>query len=266
MSGPADIHRDLRSDLDLALAIADAADAVSLPFYERRTFTLSHKSDHSEVTEADRDTESTIVGRLRIERPDDGVFGEEHGHAGRQDSEFTWVVDPIDGTSNFVRGVPVWATLIALVHHELGPVVGVVSAPAMNRRWWAARGLGSFALGRRISVSDVSSIADSQLSVTFNSGWDRLGLTPRLVQLQQSAHRTRGYGDFWQHMLVAEGAVDIAVDAVGLAPYDNAAVQIVVDEAGGRHTDRFGRRDYRADTAVSTNGRLHHEVITILGA
>lgn len=260
------LDRDLAGDLELALRIADAADAVTMHFYERRSFTLSRKADLTEVTEADRDTETAIVELLAEHRPLDAVYGEEHGRSGHVSAEFTWVVDPIDGTSNFVRGVPVWATLIALVHRDLGPVVGVVSAPAMQRRWWAARGHGSFVLGHPIRVSDVPSIGESQISVTFNAGWDRLGLTSRLVSLQQSAYRARGYGDFWQHMLVAEGAVDIAIDAVGLAPYDNAAVQIVVDEAGGRHTDRFGRRDYEADTAISTNGRMHEEVIAILGA
>ena len=258
--------RDLSADLQLALLIADAADAVTMPFYEKRSFTLSRKADLTEVTEADRDAESTIVALLAEYRPDDAVYGEEHGRAGNHAAEFTWVIDPIDGTSNFVRGVPVWATLVALVHRDLGPVVGVVSAPAMQRRWWAARDQGAFVLGHPIRVSEIPSVAQSQVSVTFNGGWDRLGLTERLVSLQQSAYRARGYGDFWQHMLVAEGAVDIAIDAVGLAPYDNAAVQIVVDEAGGRHTDRFGRRNYEADTAISTNGRMHDEVISILGS
>jgi histidinol-phosphatase len=151
----------------------------------------------------------------------------------------------------------VWASLIALTHAELGPVVGVVSAPAMGTRWWAARGLGSFADGRRIHVSDVADIAEAQVCVTFAKGWDDLGLTGELVKIQQAAYRARGFGDFWQHMLVAEGAVDLAIDAVGLQEYDLAAVMVVVEEAGGTFTDRHGARTFSSDTAISSNGRLH---------
>ena len=127
----------------------------------------------------------------------------------------------------------------------------------MGRRWWAARGLGAFANGRRCQVSTVAALAEAQVSVTFASGWDALGVTPQLVQLQQDAYRARGFGDFWQHMLVAEGAVDIAIDAVGLMPYDNAAVKIVVEEAGGTYTDRNNVVTFESDTAVSSNGLLH---------
>jgi len=257
---------DLGAELDLAIRVADAADAVSLPYFVERSFTLSQKDDSSEVTEADRNTESTITSMLLEERPGHGIYGEEHGISGDTDSTWTWTIDPIDGTSNFVRGVPVWATLIALVHHDRGPVLGVVSAPAMARRWWGGIGLGAFANGRPIRVSEVDAVNAAQVSVTFNRGWDEAGHTANLVRLQQTAYRARGYGDFWQHMLVAEGAVDIAVDAIGLAPYDNAAVQAVVEAAGGTHTDRFGHRDYRSNSAISTNGRLHSSVIGILGA
>lgn len=256
----------LQDELALAIRAADAADAISLPYFEKRTFTLSRKADASEVTEADRNTESTITELLAAERPSHAIFGEEHGTAGDESSEWTWVIDPIDGTSNFVRGVPVWATLVSLVHKDRGPVLGVVSAPAMGRRWWGGVGLGAFANGRPVRVSEIDQVSEAQVSVTFNKGWDVAGRTGDLVRLQQSAYRARGYGDFWQHMLVAEGAVDIAVDAIGLAPYDNAAVQAVVEAAGGVHTDRFGRRDYTSDSAVSSNGRLHSAVVGILGA
>ncbi|MGH9134167.1 MAG: inositol monophosphatase family protein, partial [Ilumatobacteraceae bacterium] len=185
----------------------------------------------------------------------------EHGLRGDTDSPWRWIVDPIDGTSGFVRGIPVWATLIALSHRELGVVVGVVSAPALGRRWWAARDLGAFADGRRCRVSDVSDIAEAQVCVTFNDGWDRLGLTDRLVRLQQRCRRARGFGDFWQHMLVAEGAVDVAIDAVGVAIYDIAAVRVIVEEAGGTFTDRVGEATHEHDTAISSNGVLHDEVI-----
>lgn len=257
---------DLSNELALAMEAADEADQVSLPFFDQRSFTLSHKADLSEVTEADRNTETAIVSLIRNQRPTHAVFGEEHGTVGDAASEWTWVIDPIDGTSNFVRGVPVWATLIALVHKIDGPVLGVVSAPSLRRRWWGMRDLGAFVNGRPIRVSNIDSISDAQSSITFNKGWDEAGHTANLVRLQQSSYRSRGYGDFWQHMLVAEGAVDIAVDAIGLAPYDNAAVQAVVEAAGGMHTDRFGNRDYTQNSAISTNGRLHDLVVGILGA
>jgi len=251
---------DLQPELDLALRLADLADAITLPRYTNRSFNLDWKANRTEVTEADREAETAITDVLTSERPQHGVFGEEHGLLGNADSPWRWVIDPIDGTSNFVRGIPVWASLIALTHIDLGPVVGVVSAPAMGRRWWAARGFGAFADGRRCNVSAVAALDEAQVSVTFNQGWDDLGLTPELVSLQQRAYRARGFGDFWQHMLVAEGAVDLAIDAVGLAPYDIAAVMVVVEEAGGTITDRHGERTYLHDTAISSNGLLHQHI------
>ena len=255
---------DLSRELSLGLALADLADAITLPAFEARAFSVSRKADKSEVTEIDRGPDGGIVDRLVGGRPDHAVFGEEHGTRGSSASPWRWVIDPIDGTSNFVRGVPVWATLIALTHVERGPVVGVVSAPALGRRWWSSTDDGAFANGHPIRVADTSRIADAQVSITFNAGWDRLGLTSRLVELQQQSYRARGYGDFWQHMLVAEGAIDVAIDAIGLAPYDIAAVQAVVEAAGGRLTDRTGVRTFESDSAVSSNGRLHDEVIARL--
>jgi histidinol-phosphatase len=252
---------DLAPELALALEAADLADGLTLPRYERRSFTLDWKANRTEVTEADRETEAAVAEHLRHARPHHAVFGEEHGSAGPSASPWRWLIDPIDGTSNFVRGIPVWASLIALTHAEHGAVVGVVSAPSLGRRWWAARGLGAHADGHRITVSAVSALADAQVCVTFNHGWDELGLTPALVRLQQDAYRARGFGDFWQHMLVAEGAVDVAVDAIGLAPYDLAAVQVIVEEAGGTFTDRRGEPTYQHDSAVSSNGLLHAEVL-----
>src|SRR5258706_642054 len=252
--------RDLEDDLALALELAEAADRITLPFFERRSFDLEWKANHTEVTEADRQTESAISAMVATERPDDGLFGEEHGLVGNSSSDWRWVIDPIDGTSNFVRGIPVWATLIALTHAQFGPVVGVVSAPALQRRWWAARGSGAFADGRRCRVSGVAALDEAQVCVTYSSGWDEAGLTNKLVRLQQQAYRARGFGDFWQHMLVAEGAIDLAIDAIGLAPYDLAAVMVVVEEAGGTFTDRHGERTYLNDSAVSSNGLLHHHI------
>lgn len=252
------------TDLDVALALADAADAFTLPRFEAADFTLGWKDDRTEVTEADRGAEQLLAELAGRHRPDHAFFGEEHGLQGSADAPWRWVVDPIDGTSGFVRGIPVWATLIALTHAELGVTVGVVSAPALGRRWWAAAGAGAFANGRRSRVSDVGSIAEAQVSVTFNDGWDELGLTPALAALLQRSRRARGFGDFWQHCLVAEGAVDVAIDAVGVKPYDTAAVRLIVEEAGGTFTDRFGAATHESDTAISSNGRLHAEVIAAL--
>jgi histidinol-phosphatase len=248
---------DAFSELQFAIQLADLADSITLPYATNRSFSLDWKANRTEVTEADRNTETAISDVVVQQRPTHCFFGEEHGLVGDPSSPWRWIVDPIDGTSNFVRGIPVWATLVALTHAEHGALVGVVSAPAMGRRWWAARELGAFADGRRIHVSDVSDIGEAQVSVTFAKGWDDLGLTGELVRLQQAAYRARGFGDFWQHMLVAEGAVDLAVDAIGLQEYDLAAVMVVVEEAGGTFTDRHGVRTYASDSAVSSNGHLH---------
>src|SRR5262249_45271353 len=149
----------------------------------------------------DRDTEALLRAAVAERYPHHGFFGEEAGVSGDLAAPWRWIVDPVDGTSNFVRGVPVWATLVSLTHSERGAVVGVVSAPAMNRRWWAAQGCGAFVNGQPMHVSSIDTIEDAQVCVTFSLGWDALGLTPRLVALQQAAYRARGFGDFWQHML-----------------------------------------------------------------
>jgi histidinol-phosphatase len=255
---------DLQRELDLALELADLADAFTLPRFERRDFTLGWKDDRTEVTEADRGTESLLAERILAARPSHALFGEEHGIQGAGGSEWCWVIDPIDGTASFVRGIPVWATLIALAHREHGAVVGVVSAPALGRRWWGAHGLGSFAGGRRCQVSDIADLSEAQVCVTFSPGWEDLGLIQQLVKLLSSARRARGFGDFWQHCLVAEGAVDVAIDAVGLKPYDLAAVKVIVEEAGGTFTDRNGVATHAHDTAISSNGLLHAAVLETL--
>jgi histidinol-phosphatase len=248
-------------DLEFALSLADAADEFTLPRFEAADFTLGWKDDRTEVTEADRGAESLLARRVLAERPDHGFFGEEHGLQGAGGSPWRWIVDPIDGTSGFVRGIPVWATLIALTHVDAGVTVGVVSAPALRRRWWASKGEGAFADGRRCQVSDVADLTDAQVNVTFSSGWDRAGKTPALVALLQSARRARGFGDFWQHCMVAEGALDVAIDAIGVATYDIAAVRLIVEEAGGTFTDRHGEATHEHDSAISTNGVLHDEIL-----
>ncbi len=252
---------DLDAELAFGLELADIADAITLPIYEKREFVVDRKPDRSEVTIADHDAESALRDAVHSRFPNHGFFGEEAGVSGDVSSPWRWIVDPVDGTSNFVRGVPVWATLVALTHRDQGPVMGVVSAPAMHRRWWAGLGSGAFVNGRPMRVSTINQLSDAQVSVTFSLGWDLLHLTPRLVALQQASYRARGYGDFWQHMLVAEGAVEIAVDAIGLQPYDLAAPQIIVEEAGGTFTDRHGVRTYESDSAISSNGVLHAAVI-----
>ena len=256
---------DAARELAFARELADLATAISLPHYLNRTFSLDWKANRTEVTEADREAELAISARVLRDRPHHGLFGEEHGLVGDADSPWRWIIDPIDGTSNFVRGIPVWASLVALTHVEHGAVVGVVAAPAMGRTWWAAKGLGAFADGKRCEVSTVSALEEAQVSVTFSSGWDDLGLTSELVRLQQSAYRARGFGDFWQHMLVAEGAVDLAVDAVGVQEYDLAAVMVIVEEAGGTFTDRHGERTFMHDSAVSSNGLLHGHTASLSG-
>lgn len=254
----------LSDELAFALRLAEIADALTLPFYERRAFTVDRKPDRSEVTEADRQTEAALRNMVAESFPTHGFLGEENGVSGNLASPWRWIVDPIDGTSNFVRGIPVWATLIALTHADHGPVVGVVSAPAMMRRWAAAVGQGATVNGRPIRVSTIDDLNDAQVCVTFSTGWDVIGLTHKLVELQQAAYRARGFGDFWQHMLVAEGAMEIAVDAIGVQSYDLAAVQVVVEQAGGRFSDRLGVRTFETNSAVSSNGLLHDEAISRL--
>jgi histidinol-phosphatase len=254
------VSSDWSAELELALELAAAADAITLPAFRSHTLTVERKQDGSEVTAADRAAEAAIRDRLAAARPDHGLFGEEFGRSG-EGSPWQWIVDPIDGTSGFVRGIPVWGTLIALTHAEHGVVVAAVSAPALGASWWASRGGGTFAGGRPCRVSDVDRFGDAQVSVTFSAGWDELGLTPALAELAREARRARGFGDFWQHALVAEGALDVAIDAVGVAPYDIAAVRLLVEEAGGRFTDREGVATHDAGTAISTNGLLHDEVL-----
>ena len=246
--------------LDTALRAADAADEVSHAGFKNRKFTVSRKADNSEVTEIDRNTETAITSVLRDATPGFGIYGEEHGISGPTDAEYTWVIDPIDGTTNFVRGVPVWGSLIALVHNEV-PVLSVVSAPALGMRWWASVGDGAYFNGVRIYVSTVKDLSKAHVSTTPNTGWEKVGGLPALQQLQVDALRSRGFGDFWQHMLVAQGAIDIAIDVIGLAPYDNAAIYPIVQEAGGTITDRHGSIDWRANSSVSSNGLLHRTVL-----
>ena len=235
----------MSSDLTLALELADAADAISLGRFRTHDLVVETKPDLSPVTDADRAVEAMIRGRLALDRPGDGELGEEFGTTGGGGRR--WIVDPLDGTRNYSRGIPVWATLIAL--EQDGEVrLGVVSAPALGRRWWAERGTGAFANGEPVRVSRVADVEDAVLSFALEQ------------PLPTVAHRCwhpRAYGDFWAHMLVAEGAVDGAIDAVGVEVWDLAAVQPIVEEAGGRFTDAAGVARVDGGTAISSNGRLH---------
>ncbi|MSO59892.1 MAG: histidinol phosphatase [Ilumatobacteraceae bacterium] len=258
------MSNDLPSELIFALELADIADAITLPHFANRTFSVDLKENLTEVTKVDRNTETALVNAIKHSRPQHAWYGEEHGTGG--DSEWTWVIDPIDGTSNFVRGVPIFATLLALVHVDLGPVVGVVSAPALHTRWWGGINLGAYRNNRPIRVSTTDNLLDAHGSLTPNAAWNTAGKSQNIHRLQQQLKRERGFGDFWQHMLVADGSIDLAVDAIGLEPYDIAALVPIVYAAGGTLTDRTGVNNWRANSAVSSNSTLHSAVISILNA
>jgi histidinol-phosphatase len=219
------------------------------------------------VSDADRDVEHELRRMIRSARPSDAVLGEEYGVAG--DGPRRWVLDPIDGTKNFVRGIPVWASLIALQVDEQ-TVVGVVSAPALGRRWWAGRGLGAHA-GRsawdakQLQVSSVAQLADAALSYSSLGGWEERGRLEGLLDLSRRVWRTRAFGDFWSHVLVAEGAVDVSCEPE-VSLWDLAALQVVVEEAGGRFTDLGGEPRPDRGSVVCTNALLHDEVLAALAA
>ena len=255
-------------DLHLALALADVADEKSMARFRAGDLVVDTKPDLTPVTEADRAVERALRDHLAAERPDDGIVGEEYGSS-NPDARRRWVLDPIDGTKNYVRGVPVWATLIALMDGD-DVIVGVVSAPAMARRWWAQRGDGAWTTDpgssqpRRLRVSAVRELADASFSFSDDRGWAERGAEPGLRTLLADTWRQRAYGDFWSHMLVAEGAVDIAAEP-DLQSYDMAALIPIVQEAGGRLTAFDGRPAIAGGQALATNGVLHDRVIALLG-
>jgi histidinol-phosphatase len=255
----------LSADLVLAHELADAADAITLDRFRALDLLVETKPDLTPVSDADRAVEQAVRRHLASTRPGDAVLGEEYGVDG--DGPRRWVVDPIDGTKNFVRGVPVWATLVALQVDE-HVEVGVVSAPALGRRWWAARSLGahagaSYADGRRLQVSRVTSLSDAHLSYSSLTGWEDQGRLPGLLDLSRNVWRTRAFGDFWSHMLVAEGAVDISCEPE-VSLWDLAALQVVVEEAGGRFTDLSGTARPDGGSVVCSNGALHDEALAAL--
>jgi len=253
-------------DLALALELADTADAITLDRFEAADLTVESKPDMTPVSDADLAVEEALRARLAEARPSDAVLGEEFGgdatFEGRQ-----WVIDPIDGTKNFVRGVPVYATLIALLVDGT-PVVGVVSAPALARRWYASAGSGAWrtfnggAL-KRLEVSAVSELADASLSMSSLEGWAERGLRDNFIGLTEKTWRLRGYGDFLSYCFVAEGAVDIAAEPE-VSLWDLAALSVLVTEAGGRFTSLAGEDGPHGGDAVATNGRLHDATLTAL--
>jgi histidinol-phosphatase len=254
-------------DLSLALTLADAADAISTGRFGALDLRVETKPDDTPVTDADRAVERAVRDTLERRRPGDSVLGEEYGTSGT--GARRWVLDPIDGTKNFVRGVPVWATLIALMEAE-EVYVGVVSAPALGRRWWASRGQGAWlsVFGgppRRVRVSGVAALADASLSHTGGRWEDAPGGRAGLDALTRQVWRERGYGDFWQHAMVAEGVLDLATEPE-VSLWDLAALAVLVEEAGGTLTDLHGRRGPAGGSVLSSNGLLHEPALATLTA
>ena len=259
----------LESDLQLALELAAIADGITMARYLAQDLVITTKPDNTPVTDADKATEEALRKHLAQERPADGLVGEEFGSQ-HQDATRYWVMDPIDGTKNFMRGVPTWATLIGLVERQDDGsekvIVGAVSAPALNRRWYASNGKGAFTTlnngtQRKISVSKVSELSNASIAYSDFQGWgDRLA---KFHKLMADCTRSRGYGDFWSHMLVAEGAVDIAAEP-SLALWDMAALDVIVREAGGTFSNLTGEVGPFGGSGISTNTLLHPTVMAAL--
>lgn len=257
----------LADDLAVALTLAHEADLIAIDRYRAQDLDVQLKPDRSEVTDADTRVERMIREHLAQARPGDPILGEEFGggdpHApGRQ-----WIIDPIDGTANFVRGVPIWGLLLSLVVDGV-PQVGVVSMPAMGRRWWAATGHGAWAEvegqpARRIRVSGIDDLAAATFSYNSIQQWDEAGRVDQVVALGRAVGRTRAFGDAWSYMLLAEGAIDIAGE-FGLKPWDLAALVPIVREAGGTITDIAGGDRLDDQSVIATNGALHRSVLDFL--
>ncbi|APM37060.1 histidinol-phosphatase [Corynebacterium diphtheriae] len=253
-------------DLEFALQLADAADAITLARFAASDLKVSSKPDMTPVSDADIATECELRDLIAQRFPEDAILGEEFGGT----AEFTgrqWIIDPIDGTKNYVRGVPVWATLIALLV-DGHPVVGVVSAPAIAHRWWAAQGEGAWRSNpaqesRRIHVSNVAQLTDASVSFSSLDGWKERGLLNNFVALSDETWRLRGFGDFFSYCLVAEGAVDIAAEPE-VSLWDLAPLSILVEEAGGVFSSFDGTLGPHGGNALATNGLLHDEVRTML--
>lgn len=250
------------SDLQFALELADLADNISLPRFQAADLTIETKPDRTFVTDADQAVEAALRARIEAERPDDGFFGEETGRVDAGSRQ--WIIDPIDGTSNFLRGVPNWATLIAL---SVGgtPTIGVVSAPAFGSLWWAEVGGGAWVRHRdsepqALRVSGVHDLEHASLSFQSIRQWDDEGYLTPLIDLSRKVWRDRAYGDMWSYMLLAEGLVDIVAE-FDVKPYDLAALVPIVREAGGRFTDIEGADNAWNGSSLATNGHLHDAVL-----
>lgn len=271
MTSPSTTHFDapyeggLDADLELALRLADAADAASMSRFDAVDLEISTKADATHVTEADLATERAIRALLEAERPGDGVFGEEYGVTG--DSNRQWIIDPIDGTANYLKGIPMWTTLIALAIDGV-PRVGVASQPAIGRRWWAATGHGAWTNSpsgdpTRLSVSTVDTIAESSVSFQSIGQWRDAGKLDALERLTSSVWRDRGYGDAWPYMLLAEGRLEFVAE-FGVKEYDIAALVPIVTEAGGRFTSFDGNDSLSERSSLATNGVLHGAFLDLL--
>ena len=263
---PADRLPDLADDLALALQLADAADAITLDRFRAADLRVTRKPDRTPVTDADTAAEDALRAVLGTVRPGDAVLGEERGGE-LPESGRCWVLDPIDGTKNYSRGVPAWATLIGLTVHGRA-VVGVASAPALGRRWWGAQGLGAWTSEnggppRRITVSGVADLADAYLSTTDFRTFTHRGDRQHWIALADACWETRAFGDFWQYCLVAEGVIDVAVDRAA-SVWDLAALVPILDEAGGRLTDLDGVATHAGGNALASNGHLHDAALTVL--
>ncbi len=259
-------------DLALALELADVADAITMARFRAEDLVVETKPDLTPVSEADRAVEQALREHLSRRRPQDTVFGEEYGGADAADGSGPhpprrWIVDPIDGTKGYVRGMQVWATLLAL-EEDGQMVVGVASAPSMGRRWWAVRGAGAFTSDvngeeRRLRVSGIRALEDAQMSFGGFEEWRQTERLDGLLALSETCWRTRGYGDFWQYMLVAEGAAEIALDPAA-ALWDLAAPMVIVQEAGGRFTDLDGSVTAAGGHGIGSNGLVHEAARQIL--
>ncbi|WP_224760641.1 inositol monophosphatase family protein [Salinibacterium sp. ZJ450] len=255
----------LTDDLNFALALAGEADLISLDRYQAANLDIQLKADKTHVTDADKRVETVLREQIAESRPGDALFGEEFGVEG--DSSRQWIIDPIDGTANFLRGVPIWGTLISLAVDGI-PVVGVVSAPALGKRWWAARGQGAWVRSgsqqpQRIAVSTVATLAEANISYNRLQGWDEIGRLDQVIALTRAVWRERGIGDMWSYMLLAEGALDL-VGEPDLKPYDMAALIPIIEEAGGTFTSIDGEAGPWHGSALATNGLLHEAALAAL--
>ena len=254
------------ADLAFALTLADAADQQSFPRFDASDLDVSLKADHSHVTDADLATERAIRSLIASERPGDGILGEEYGTEG--DVHRQWIIDPIDGTANFLRGVPLWGTMIALAIDGV-PVVGVVSMPALGRRWWGAEGLGAWTgtsdAPRPVRVSETATLSDASISFQSLAQWRDAGKLPQLLRLADKVWRDRAYGDIYSYMLLAEGRVDMVAE-FDVKAYDVAAAVAIVRAAGGRFTAFDGSDSITDLSALATNGVLHDDFVAELNA